>query len=76
MVNWITISFKRLTHAIRHWYHGTHCGDPMFPMSYDYHWTAALLHRFIRWHKVNWFNFWMLTITALGVLVALIALIK
>ena len=41
-----------------------------------YHWTAALLHRFIRWYKFNWFNLWMLIITTLGVLVALIALFK
>ena len=67
---------KRLMQIIKRWYHGTHAGDSMFPMAYNYHWTAALLHRFIRWYKVNWFSFWMLIITAIGVLVALIALFK
>lgn len=76
MIKWITLKLKRLVQVISRWYNGTHAGDAMFPMAYDYHWTAALLHRFIRWYKVNWFNLWMLIITALGVLVALIALFK
>lgn len=76
MTKWITLKFQRLAQIISRWYNGTHAGDTMFPMAYNYHWTAALLHRFIRWYKVNWFNLLMLIITALGVLVALITLLK
>ena len=82
MIRWIALKFQRLAQIISRWYNGTEVpyknyGSLVFltPII-RYHWTAALLHRFIRWYKFNWFNLWMLIITTLGVLVALIALFK
>lgn len=38
------------------------------------HWTAELAHRLARWHAKNWDKLWTLAISAMSLLISIVAL--